>query len=96
MLQEVHSMEIYTLGQQLYIYKVIKITRDSTRKIVSSEFKTARIYLGSSWFHNENINFYVINRNIISHLKPYYLSFVSKNKTSYSYFLIFVMGPSYV
>jgi hypothetical protein len=29
-------------------------------------------------------------------LKPYYLSFVSKNKTSYSYFLIFVMGPSYV
>jgi hypothetical protein len=48
MLQEVHSMEIYTLGQQLYIYKVIKITRDSTRKIVSSEFKTARIYLGSS------------------------------------------------
>lgn len=42
-------MEIYTLRVQVYIYKVIKNIRDSTRKTVSNEeLKTLRINLGSS------------------------------------------------
>lgn len=43
-----------------------------------------------------NVTFLYTNRNIISDLKPYYLSYVSKNKTSYSYFLIFMKRLSYV
>lgn len=46
----------------LTLIKSLKNTRESTRKTVSKEeLYKARTYLGSSWCHNENNDFYVIN-----------------------------------